>query len=184
MPQSRIFRLSTYPFHEAESILFDANIWLYLYPPPSGAHNLPAAYSSGFKRALAAKSKIVLDVLVLSEYLNAYTRKEWADSQDDSGLRTTFKQFRSSALYLEKVGPTAAYFAKKMLTHAELTGVTLDRRSADAALAAFQLGELDSNDAILAELCRENDWRLVTHDGDFRHVDIDVLSENPKLLRS
>jgi len=62
-----IRRLSTYRFRETDRLLFDANIWLFLYSPQYGPNdNRVRIYSAALKSVLAAHSPIFIDTLVLS----------------------------------------------------------------------------------------------------------------------
>ena len=76
---NKVQDLSTYDFQAGEKILLDANIWLYLYPAPTQpAPGISAPYTTAFKKMLAAKAEIILDALILSEYINRYCRIEWS----------------------------------------------------------------------------------------------------------
>ncbi len=63
--------LAGYKFQKDEPLLLDTNVWLYLFPAPSDRPTLHAAsYSAAVKIMLAAGSRLVMDAMVLSEYLN------------------------------------------------------------------------------------------------------------------
>ena len=50
MKKNKAYDLAAYPFSRGETFLLDANVWLYLYPPPSGNRStITQKYSSGFK---------------------------------------------------------------------------------------------------------------------------------------
>ena len=54
----------------------------------------------------------------------------------------------------------------------------------EALLSDFEANSRDFNDAILAQLCRAKDLKLVTHDGDFKDCGITILTANSNLLSS
>jgi predicted nuclease of predicted toxin-antitoxin system len=49
-------------------------------------------------------------------------------------------------------------------------------------LTEYAGGEADFNDQVLAELCRADNLKLVTHDADFSGSNLTILTANPKLL--
>ena len=68
-------RLGTYHFRETDRLLFDTNVWLFLYSPQYGPNdNRVRVYSAAVKSALTAHSHIFVDALVLSEFINAWAR--------------------------------------------------------------------------------------------------------------
>ena len=70
-----IRRLSTYRFRETDRLLFDANVWLFLHSPQYGPNDSRVrVYSAAVKNIFAARSRIFIDALVLSEFINAWAR--------------------------------------------------------------------------------------------------------------
>lgn len=174
--------LAAYTFREDEPFLLDANVWLYLFPAPSGsAAQFAFQYSTALKSMLTAKVRLVMDAMVLSEYLNRYCRIEWGALHKNT--YRNFKDFRKSAAF-QTVGNGAATFARKMLTLCNRHDHPFASADVGRVLADFEAGSCDFNDGLLAETCRHNKWRLVTNDGDFTEGGIDLLTTNPKLLKA
>ena len=178
--KNRALNLASYSFSEAETLLFDTNIWLYLFPapsnrPPGYAHQ----YSSALKRIMQAKSHLALDAFVLSEYLNRYCRIEW------KALHVTtypdFKKFRQSS-DCGPVSHNAAAFARKIIQLCSRYDHPFASCDVAQVLDEFESGRQDLNDGLLVETCRYHGWKLVTNDGDFTNGGIEVLTTNPKLL--
>ena len=174
--------LSAYAFSSGETLLLDANVWLFLFPAPSD--RLPGfatRYSGALKRMLAARTRLALDVLILSEYLNRYCRIEW------SALHRTaypqFKSFRQSSDFAS-VGQGAALYAHHMLRLCSRHDHLFATADVAQALTDFELGAHDFNDGLLAETCRHHGWKLVTDDRDFTNGGIEVLTTNPVLLKA
>lgn len=185
VPPSSVFRASKYTFTSGELLLFDANIWLYLYGPPNDPKRqerwlsqLISDYSLALKRALHGGARILVDTLILSEYLNRYCRTEQGASPH-KGL--SFKDFRGTPFFQKTVLPKALADVRGILAIAELPPSTIDSGLMDLVLQTFGAGNSDFNDAVLAELCRKHGWTLVTHDGDFGQLGIRVLTENRRL---
>lgn len=176
--------LSAYAFSRDELILFDANVWLYLNPAPSGKRTPFIAhqsyqYGNGLKAMLSAGVQLVMDVMVLSEYLNAYCRIEWRALY--RSRYPQFKAFRQSVDF-PAVGRGAAVYARAMLRQVTRHDHPFATLNVPRVLADFETGSNDFNDGLLSEVCRRNDWKLVTNDGDFTFGGIEVLTANRKLL--
>lgn len=178
--RNKAHNLATYAFASGEPLLLDANIWLYLFPAPSGYPFVHAAgYSAALKQILAAKALIAMDVLVISEYLNRYCRIEWAALH--KAKYPDFKQFRKSTDFAT-VGPQAGSFAKNILGLCSRYDHPFATINVGQVLSDFESGGQDTNDGFLTESCRQHGWKFVTNDGDFTEGGIEVLTNNPKLI--
>lgn len=180
--KNKAFNLSRYTFSSSEKILFDANIWLYLFPPPGNPkHPFAAAYSAHFARMLRDGAQPVLDPLVLSEYLNRYCRIEWEGRYKK--MHVGYKAFRESSDF-KPVGKSAASFARNISSLCTRHTTSSEELDIENALSRFETGESDFNDALIADVCKINDFKLLTNDADFRTGGIEVLTTNPKLLNA
>ena len=180
MKKNKAHNLAAYSFSCGETFLLDANVWLYLYPPPSTSkRRFARQYSNGLKSMQSAGAQLIMDAIVLSEYLNAYCRIEW------KALHQTqypeFKSFRKSAAF-EAVGKGAASFARSMLKLCVCHDHAFSEANVKQVLTDFAAGATDFNDGLLVETCRHNGWKLVTNDSDFTSGGIEVLTTHPKLL--
>ena len=180
--KNKAHNLATYAFKKDEPLLLDTNVWLYLCPAPSDAPSAHAAsYSTALKSMLTAGSRLVMDALVLSEYLNRYCRIEW------NALHKTvyrdFKVFRKSRAF-RPVGQSAAIFARGMLKHCTRHDHPFAAADVAQILIDFEAGTNDFNDGLLAETCRHHGWKLVTNDSDFTTGGIEVLTAHPVLLKA
>lgn len=182
MMTNKAYHLSNYSFRKGESLLFDANIWLYLYPPSSSSRNRHAAqYSQGLKLMRYTGVELVIDVLVLSEYLNRYCRIVW--NARHRWKYPDFKDFRKSSDFVVP-GRKAASAARKILKLSRRVDHLFAQTNIAQVLAGFEAGASDLNDGLLADTCRRNGWKLVTNDADFTTGGIEVLTTNPMLLRA
>ena len=181
--------LSGYVFRKGEIVLIDTNVWLYLNLPPSNSkrplsskHRRAASiYDRGLKAMLSKKARLVMDALVLGEYLNAYCRIEWRAGYQSKYPK--FKDFRKSADF-PVIGKGAAIFARSMLKLCTRYDYPFSSINVTQTLADFEIGSNDINDGLLTETCRHNNWKLVTDDSDFTFGDIEILTGNRKLLKA
>ncbi len=94
--KNKAYDLSSYPFSSDDQVLVDTNVWLYLFPAPGNPpYNFAQQYSTAFANLVSAKAQPVLDPMVLSEYLNSYTRIEWRGNNKSQYPK--YKDFRNSS---------------------------------------------------------------------------------------
>jgi predicted nucleic acid-binding protein len=163
-------------------VLVDANVWLYLYPPPINS-NVPffvRHYSSGYRRMIDNGAQPVLDPIILSEYLNRYCRIEWG-GQFKSNY-PNFKHFRKSHDF-RSVARDVSSYATRIVSSCAVHETPTDKLDLNQAIADFESGGIDFNDAILVDICKKHGFKLLTNDGDFKSGGIEVLTNHPGLLR-
>lgn len=179
---NKAYDLASYSFDTGEEILVDTNIWLYLFPAPGNPpQRFAQQYSAAFSRLVRAKAQPVLDPMVLSEYLNRYCRIEW---EGNFKFRyPTFKDFRQSVDF-HAVVSAAQTFALKILSFCRVHSIPPNELNLNQALADFASRLLDFNDAVLVDICRKRNLKLMTNDADFQLGGIEVLTTNPRLLRA
>ena len=170
--------IRTYGFKSEDKLFFDANIWMFIHGPYSKPGRTQA-YSNALPKISNAGSSIHVNAMILSEFTNRYARLE---QQSTVGASKNFKVYRSSPEF-KAVAPIIAGGVERILRMCQVveSGFTIiDKKP---FLNRLQTGNYDFNDLVIAELCRNNNYILVTHDGDYRGFDVEVLTSNPALLR-
>lgn len=170
--------VANYNFNPADKLLLDTNIWLLVYGPQRPGDNRVAIYSQALSRILAAQSHIYIDVLIVSEFINAYARLKWKLLPTSP---TDFKQFRKSGDF-KSIAQDIAADVKRVLQHCMRVENGFDSLKIDALINEYAAGDSDFNDQILAALCKKEGLKLVTDDGDFKSQGIAVITANKKLL--
>ena len=127
---------------------------------------------------LRAKSRIYIDVLVVSEFINAYARLKWRDT---SSYPNTFKTFRSSS-YFKPVAEDIADDAELVMSHCSMIESGFTTLPMNDLLADYATGDSDFNDQVITELCKSNAFTLITNDSDFNTQEIPILTANASLL--
>ncbi len=174
-------RLSPYRFHETDRLLFDANVWLFLYSPQYGPNdNRVRVYSAAVKNALTAHSHIFVDALILSEFINAWARFMY-NKLLASLKPKDFKTYRNSPAF-RPVAKGIADACRRMLGYAARVDSEFSSLNIDAVLGGYETGRADFNDYVLAELCNKNDLTLVTDDADLKGLTLNILTDNRRLL--
>lgn len=179
---NKAYDLFSYVFDSGEKILVDTNIWLYLFPAPGNPKSSFASqYSTAFARLVQAKAQPILDPMVLSEYLNRYCRLEWEGHF--KSIYPNFKDFRQSSDFPPVVS-SAHTFASRIISFCQVHSIPANELDLNQALADFVSGQIDFNDALLVDICKRQNFKLMTNDRDFLYGGIEVLTTNPRLLRA
>ena len=169
--------VNNYKFTSKDQLFLDANIWLYLHgPQQSPAPSRVKTYSQAFKRILNAKSKIHIDVLIVSEFINRYARIIWRNKKP----KEDFKKFRNSQ-YFKPTAQNISADVRLVLQHCSQIESGFAILEMDDLLDDYATGGFDFNDQVITELCKREGLTLVTHDGDFKDSGIPILTANRKL---
>jgi predicted nucleic acid-binding protein len=181
---ANILDIRSYPFSKNEAFLIDANIWLYIHYPQYSKDWRCKVYSNAFGKMLNSKCNILLDALVISEFINRYSRSEHklAHNNDPQNIPKDFKLFRQSPQFVN-VAKSVANVTRRILARCHRTNGCFDSINMISLLNEYESGLLDFNDQILAEICISNGLKLITHDGDFGNSYITVITANNKLLQ-
>lgn len=178
---NRIYDLGNYIFAASEVLLFDANIWVYiLLTPTKYTQGWNKNYSKTLNSIIKAKASIVTNPIVLSEFINTYCRNIYNAKYKTA--YSSFKKFRNSPDF-KPIAKDAAAYASDILKCCNNTSEKVAISNLSNLLNDFSNGLVDFNDGILVDACLQNGWKLVTHDGDFIHGNIDVLTINQTVLK-
>lgn len=171
-----------HPYSAADRIVFDANVFVSLFsglePPGSG---IVRSYSAALKQIRTNGATILLDVLVLSEFVNVCARKEYDLAHPPAPGRPTFKKFRESPDFIP-VAQAIARAAQQIASCAVAVDHAFSRWPLTDLFKDYATGEHDLNDQCLVHLCQQEKAFLLTDDRDFVTGGITLLTTNPKLL--
>ena len=173
--------IDNYIFSSSDNLMFDCNIWIYLYGPggkPNGRHE--RTYSAALKKALVAKSTIYLDSLILSEFINRYSRIIYSMRPELSRPKD-FKTFRNTADF-QSVAADIARSVRRIVSLCQRTDCGFECIDISTVIDQYGKGKSDFNDLIITELCKTRSLLLVTHDNDFAQQGIRLLTANSRLL--
>ena len=170
-------RVENYEFDPGDEFFLDANIWLYIYGPQKPLDWKVETYSWTLGRILEARCRIFIDILVISEFINTYSRIK----SKLVAPKINFKKFRKSPAF-KSVGKEVTDNAKRVLNHCSRIESGFAGLRIGDLLNDYSKGDLDFNDQVITELCRLKGLRLITHDGDFRGQGIPILTANNRLL--
>jgi predicted nucleic acid-binding protein len=167
-------------FAADDSLLIDANVWVFLYGPQRNPKDSRTAmYSACFKKVLASNSRIFIDVLIVSEFINRYARMVQAATPIWKSANA--KEFRNSPDF-RPFARDIADACRRILGNCQATESGFTSVDVPSLLGKYEAGGSDFNDLILTDLCATNGWTLVTDDADFKVANISILTANRKLL--
>jgi len=169
--------INRYVFSASDRLMFDTNIWLLIYGPQSPTDRRVALYSAALRRILEAKSRIYINLVVISEFINAYARKK----QRLIGFEGNFKEFRAS-MDFRAVAQDIVADAKNLTKQCAWTARDLELSVVEGLLDTYRLGQSDFNDQIIAANCEQQGLTLITDDSDFKDYNIAIITGNRKLL--
>lgn len=174
----RAEEITRYDFKSSDELLLDTNVWLFVYGPQKPRDSKAAVYSQALARILASQSRIYIDVLIVSEFINTCARLKYKILSMSS---TDFKQFRKSKDF-KPVAQDIASDVKRVLQNCTRVGNGFESLTIDTLIDEYAAGDSDSNDQILITMCKRIGLKLVTDDGDFRGQGISVITANKRLL--
>ena len=177
MAESSAVDVANHVFRRDEQLFLDANVWLLVHGLHGSRGRRVTTYSSALRRILEAECRIHVDVLVVSEFINRYSRLKWRQT----GTRKEFKEFRNSEEFKQVAREVADSVGRvvELCSRVESGFGALDVKGLFDEYAA---GQTDFNDQMIRELCRSRNLTLVTDDGDFGAQGIRVLTANRRLL--
>ncbi len=167
-----------YEFSRKDRLFLDTNIWLYLYGPQKPKARVVGAYSRMLKRILAAGSRVYIDVLVVSEFINTSARLKW-QLATKKGIH--FKAFRNAPSF-KSVAKSISSDAARVMTHCLRIESGFADMEVTELLNKIVAGKCDFNDQVIIRLCKTEKLTLITHDADFGGAGIPILTANHRLL--
>lgn len=158
------------------SIFVDANVLIYLFWP-TGSHHWEKNYASAFRMLLKQKNPLFVNFMVISEVINRIIRIEHLKVRPDQ----KFKVFRNSQSGKDTIDDIHIIIKNNILNNFGVAGKLFNK---DEIMNMLVVDDLDFNDKGIQKLCEEKSMALLTNDVDFKNSGIDILTSNPKILKS
>ncbi len=162
----------TYSVKPDDVFLFDNNIWMYLFASIANAKaNKQRIYTDFLRRVISANATIAISSLIVSEYVNRCLRMNfgiWKDEQGDNTLD-----------YKKDYRPTAECRNASEVVSIEIGEIlSLSKRYSDdfniIDITSLINPSEDFNDAYLIELCKRNNFIMVSDDRDIFNSNADI----------
>ena len=169
--------VTDYQFAPADRLFIDASVWLLVHGPQPVADSRVELYTEAYRRILEAKSRIHIDVLVVSEIIHAIVKIRCRLARCGS-----IKEFTDSESYPQTARETSDV-VRRILRCCLRLDDCFASMSIDRIIDEFSDSRSGFNDHVLIDLCKRKSLTLVTDDSDFRGRDIRILTANYNLLR-
>ncbi len=184
---ARIFDLNTYQFQRNERLFYDTNVWAAINDLTSFSSD-SAPYTAAHKRVLTASCALYTDLLILQEFANVLERESVALVRKNrlglsnklSGKET--KVFRRTPEFIE-AATAVADALHQILRQATIAPSTSDTHWFRSQIDEYESGQVGFNDRLIAQICLDNDFTLVTHDAEFVVFDLKIITALPALLQ-
>jgi len=181
---NKAYDIQRWGFTSSDRILPDANFWINVFGPAavvSSPRSRAPIYSQCFRNMLTKNTRLYLDVLVASEFVNALARQEFGARYQ--AKYQSFKRFRNS----QDFQPVARFISNelaKILKFSTRVDHPFSQVDIDQIITDFRQGGEDFNDQLITEIAKDQGLKLLTDDGDMTEGGIEVLTANPRLLSS
>jgi len=176
-------RLDEIKHLDRKGILFDANIWLYLYCPLGGYNpHIISVYSRCYSDLLRSSNTIFTDVMILSEVANRYLRLAFERYKRDSNQASMDykRDYRAKDDYRTALGEIHEIIKNKILAKTDVCNSQYTRESLSDLIDETN-PEIDFNDQHIVKICKDNGLYLLTNDVDFKNAPVDIVSHNRAL---
>lgn len=177
---NQTLNINSYAFAQTDELFIDANVWFYIHGPQIPKDQRSTNYSKALANILQAKCSIFIDVLILSEFINRYSRLKCTQEKGTADP-TTFKSYRQSSDF-KIVAKDIADAVRRIFKHSKCVESGFTSIDVNNLLTNYESKCPDFNDQILAEICKSKSLKLVTHDSDFKDYDITILTANRNML--
>jgi predicted nucleic acid-binding protein len=179
------YRLEDTKFLLQKTVFPDANVFIYRYFPGVNPDKFTQPYGLAYNRLKRQGTRFVATMAILTEVANRVYKEQWKTWREEQiafGFHPTgkYKKFRRNATGKAMLEEVYKVIRNKILEHVEL----IDKHFTKAqAKALFVVQDMDLPDKVIAAICKENDYIVFTHDGDFVHTDVDILTANGVILQ-
>lgn len=182
MKMHKIFDIEKYSPAEGERFLFDTNIWMYIFCPIGNyKKHIVGQYSSFLKKVIGTKAEIIINLLILSEFINSYLRLEFEIFKMRNPDAEFKRDFRKNSSY-KRITHDISSAVKNILKISKGVDDKFSSIDIGSIISEFEKQNLDFNDLYYQGFCQIEKVKIVTNDKDFRHADNEIITGNPKIL--
>lgn len=162
-----------------KKIFFDANILIYLYW--ATASEWDDKYAKIYDDIDDPSNNFIVDFIVISEFVNRAMRISYDIYLDEKGFDSkdiSFKEYRNNQEGQEALQEVYT-LVKEVLEYFEVIESSYSKSKIEEMCTS---DDLDISDKAIVEICKNNDFILLTNDSDFKDSDVDILSCNNSLV--
>jgi predicted nuclease of predicted toxin-antitoxin system len=167
-------------------VIADANVLIFMYWAKTNQTDVAWQYKQAFTQLQQCGVSLVTTMGVLSEVTNRVFKEQWQAwniRRRKQGRMpiNDFKLFRDSPTGVAMMDEINKIVNNRILKQVDI--VEKQFTNTEAA-ALFVTNRMDLTDRIIAAIADERGYIVFTHDGDFRHSTVDILTDNGKILKA
>ena len=169
----KIHRIDEYEINEDDKFFFDANIWMYMYCS-LGNYNarLVKDYSDFYQKIKSIGCPILINPMLVSEFVNAYSKMEFNFIKRRDGLQNYKKDFRTNPEYKQ------VFDRINLITHKKILNGSLKIQDQFHEFNEERFfsnpNTYDFNDEYYCYMASEMNFKIVTHDKDFQQTNYNI----------
>jgi len=172
-------KMSNYTVGPTEEFFFDTNIWMFLFAPLAGAkQNKQKAYSKLLSDIISRGATIWINSQVVAEYINRCLRMEfevWKRNTQNyyADYKRDFRQTEEYKTTLKDTKSQVSLILQKSTRYPD----DFHMIDVDEIISSMETS-LDYGDAVIVDLCKRKNFKLVTDDKDMKNSDFsfDVIT--------
>lgn len=173
--------IETYKISYTDQFFFDTNVWLLLFGNLANYQKKDQReYSKFFKETLQREIPVYISSMILSEFANVLLRidfKQWKTKNNFTEKKDFKRDFGITQEYKNSVQNTKDLLQSILeLPNIHLISDYFNGINKENILNDFDI--VDFNDAYIVELIRNNKYKIVTNDKDFKKLEskIDIIT--------
>jgi predicted nucleic acid-binding protein len=183
---ARTIKLKHFRSLGKRTVLTDANVLIFRFWPTVRPNQCTQLYADTYDLLKSQRTRLVVTMPILNEVTNRVFKEQWlAWIKKQELLNLTpiydYKQFRDSPTGVAMMDIINEIVKDVILKEVELVE---KKFSNTEAAALFVSDGMDLPDRVIAAIAKERGYVVFTHDSDFVHTDVDILTEHWKILNT
>lgn len=168
-----IHNLNSYAITKEDKFFFDTNIWLYMHCNIGNySAQLVQDYSDFYQDVKVAGATILTNTLLISEFVNTYTRLEFNLRKRSDRLSDFKRDFRSNPSYKPLLDSINKLTEIKILRNT--TKIQDNFHEFEEQNFFSNSNTYDFNDEYFCYLAEKLDFKIVTNDKDFHNTNYNI----------
>lgn len=178
----KIFDIEQYSPDKGERFMFDTNIWMYIFCPIGNYKmHIVRQYSSFLKKVKDTEAEIIINLLILSEFINSYLRLEFEIFKKSNPGAEFKRDFKKNASYKGTIH-NISLAVKNILKISKKVDDKFSSIDIENIISEFEKQNSDFNDLYYQCFCQIEKVKIVTDDRDFKFTDNEIITGNPRIL--
>ncbi len=167
-----IYNINDLPKLAGRGLFVDANVLIYLNWSTGSMQSMKweVEYANLFLQLKHQANQLYVDFLVISEVINRMFRTEWKKKFSHI---TNYKQFRDSNEGRQVLADIYLVVGEQILSQFDVVGKAFSKID---IVNFLRTEPLDFMDKGIVEICKNNNFVLLTNDKDYRCTEVEILT--------